>query len=292
MNLTCRQDVGRQRRRCCRSCCPMKWKPSAGSWFHCLHATSHALQPMQTRRVGEEAGRRLRRRRRAPAERVHEAVPAAPQRPAASAGLRRSDSSQFATAMRKSPFRLGRRPACRGSARGSARAPCGTVGRGGRPVEPAGVDLAGEHLALVHAHVRVGHQRGQVVGVAADRSRRRSPSGTAGRSGGSTRPVDAQRLEAPRHHRPRLDRAARRAHRQPAAVLDAALGGQFRAQLDEHLRLQFVEPAVEPAHRPAQVVLGQPERAGHDGILRRRRVGDAVERPVEVAHRRAVVCCG
>ena len=26
----------------------MKWSPSAGSWFHCLHATSHALQPMQS----------------------------------------------------------------------------------------------------------------------------------------------------------------------------------------------------------------------------------------------------
>src|SRR5678815_3980267 len=25
---------------------PVKWSPSAGSWFHCLHATSHALQPM------------------------------------------------------------------------------------------------------------------------------------------------------------------------------------------------------------------------------------------------------
>src|SRR3954470_21888770 len=27
---------------------PVKLKPSPGSWFHCLHATSHALQPMQT----------------------------------------------------------------------------------------------------------------------------------------------------------------------------------------------------------------------------------------------------
>ena len=26
---------------------PLKTKPSSGNWFHCLHATSHALQPMQ-----------------------------------------------------------------------------------------------------------------------------------------------------------------------------------------------------------------------------------------------------
>src|SRR5690242_2611768 len=26
---------------------PVKLKPSSGSWFHCLHATSQALQPMQ-----------------------------------------------------------------------------------------------------------------------------------------------------------------------------------------------------------------------------------------------------
>src|SRR3954447_7975819 len=27
---------------------PLKTKPSSGSWFHCLHATSQALQPIQT----------------------------------------------------------------------------------------------------------------------------------------------------------------------------------------------------------------------------------------------------
>src|SRR3954470_13494120 len=27
---------------------PVNTSPSSGSWFHCLHATSHALQPMQT----------------------------------------------------------------------------------------------------------------------------------------------------------------------------------------------------------------------------------------------------
>src|SRR6185312_17045715 len=27
---------------------PVKTRPSSGNWFHCLQATSHALQPMQT----------------------------------------------------------------------------------------------------------------------------------------------------------------------------------------------------------------------------------------------------
>src|SRR3954454_7129476 len=27
---------------------PVKLKPSSGSWFHCLHATSQALHPMQS----------------------------------------------------------------------------------------------------------------------------------------------------------------------------------------------------------------------------------------------------
>src|SRR5947209_3874653 len=27
---------------------PVKTKPSSGNWFHCLHATSQALQPMHT----------------------------------------------------------------------------------------------------------------------------------------------------------------------------------------------------------------------------------------------------
>ena len=27
---------------------PVKIRPSSGNWFHCLHATSHALQPMQS----------------------------------------------------------------------------------------------------------------------------------------------------------------------------------------------------------------------------------------------------
>src|SRR5215468_11810470 len=37
----------------------------------------------------------------------------------------------------------------------------------GVAVQPAWMDLAGERLTLVHAHVGVGHQRRQIVGIAA-----------------------------------------------------------------------------------------------------------------------------
>src|SRR3954453_5701361 len=33
---------------------PVNANPSSGSWFHCLHATSHALQPMDTVVEGEK----------------------------------------------------------------------------------------------------------------------------------------------------------------------------------------------------------------------------------------------
>ena len=99
-----------------------------------------------------------------------------------------------------------------------------------------------------------------------------------------TRPPTMSGRILRRHHRARLDPAACRPDRHPAAVDDAALGGQLRAQLDEHLRLQFIEPGVEPAHRPAQVVLGEPVGRGHHGELGLRRRHQPVERSRECAH--------
>ena len=54
---------------------------------------------------------------------------------------------------------------------------------------------------------------------------------------------------------------------------------QFGAELDEHLRLQLVEPAVEAAHRAAQVVFREPERAGHQRVLGARRAGEPLTWP-------------
>ena len=102
----------------------------------------------------------------------------------------------------------------------------------------------------------------------------------------TTRPLDDERTHPPGHHGTHLDAAPRRADRHPAAVDDPALGGQLRAHLDEHLRLQFVEPGVEPAHRPAQVVLGESVGGGHHGELGLGRVDQTIARSREEAHTR------
>src|SRR5271170_7730736 len=98
-------------------------------------------------------------------------------------------------------------------------------------------------------------------------------------------PLDNKRPQPPRHHRTGLDSTARRSDRHPAAVNNTALRGQLVAQLSEHLRLQFVEPAIEAAHRPTQVMLGETERRGHHGIVGCRRVGDVIQRSLEKAYR-------
>ena len=70
--------------------------------------------------------------------------------------------------------------------------------------------------------------------------------------------IDDDRLQSLCHQRPRLDFPARRADDHPATVGNAALAGEFGADLHEHLRLELAQPAVEAAHRPAEVMLGQP----------------------------------
>ena len=105
-------------------------------------------------------------------------------------------------------------------------------------------------------------------------------------------PLDDKGPQPPRHHRTGLDSTARRLDRHPAAVNNTALGGQLVAQLGEHLRLQFVKPAIEAAHRSTQVMLGETERRGHHGILGCRRVGDVVQRSFEKAYRRVGIVFG
>src|SRR5271170_2101988 len=94
-------------------------------------------------------------------------------------------------------------------------------------------------------------------------------------------PLDNKRPQPPRHHRTGLDSTARRSDRHPAAVNNTTLCRQFWAQLGEHLRLQFVEPAIEPAHRPTEVMLGETERRSHHWIVGCRRVGNGVQRSLE-----------
>ena len=58
----------------------------------------------------------------------------------------------------------------------------------------------------------------------------------------------------------RLDRAARGDDRRPAAVRQAALGGEPGADLAEHLGLQLREVRDGPRHPAGGVVLGRAGR--------------------------------
>ena len=195
------------------------------------------------RGVGVEAGGRMGRgstpRRNGP---IRRSTSAAAGRAADRWSACRSASSSSLLAMREPSLRAGPTPACRGSASVVGQGTAHRRPQWRRP--PAGRRRPGRRTPCPRACSRcIGNQRGQIVGVAADAFRRRSPSGTASRSGGSTRPSTSERPDAARHHGAGLDPAARRPDRQPAAVDDAALAGQLGAQLDEHRRLQFVEPA-------------------------------------------------
>src|SRR5271168_936081 len=99
-------------------------------------------------------------------------------------------------------------------------------------------------------------------------------------------PLDDKGPQPSRHHCTGLDSTARRSDRHPAAVNNTALGRQLVAQLGEHLGLQFVQPAIEAAHRPTEVMLRETERRTHHRILAIRRVGDVVEWSLEKAYRR------
>ena len=160
-----------------------------------------------------------------------------------------------------------------------------TVGRKVRPLRrPASTWQAKDFPSCMLVFCSA-HQGGQVVGIAADDLSGEPPVEWEADLVDHS-PVDDERTHPPGHHGAHLDAAARRADRHPAAVDDPALGGQLRAQLDEHLRLQFVEPGIEPAHRPAQVVLGESVGGGHHGELGLGRVDQTVARSREDAHTR------
>src|ERR1700678_2438765 len=74
--------------------------------------------------------------------------------------------------------------------------------------EPPGFDLASERLAFVHAHVRIGQERGQVVGVAADDLPGESPVEREADLVDHAS-LDDKGPQPPGHHRTGLDSTAR-----------------------------------------------------------------------------------
>src|SRR3984957_20080056 len=86
----------------------------------------------------------------------------------------KADSSISLLAMSDSPFWLGTGRRVRDGIEGRP-GRCGHCRRRNLAFEPPGLDLADERLAFVHADVRVGQERSQVVGVAADNLPGESP---------------------------------------------------------------------------------------------------------------------
>ncbi len=83
--------------------------------------------------------------------------------------------------------------------------------------------------------------------------------------------ADAQRAQPLGHQHPRLDGRARGDDGGPVAVHQAALAGQPRGHLAEHLRLQLRQVGQGAAHPSGCVVLGEPVAGEHEGEHRAER---------------------
>src|SRR5579875_3243630 len=119
---------------------PVNWRPSSGTWFHSLQATSHALQPMQTDVSVKNPIRG-----------------GAPRWPLLAAGAPSSSSRpRMSTATAHLPTSV---PVYAGPADVLVH----QGGPVGAPRPAAGTDVAGERLHLLDVHVRVERQRGQLV---------------------------------------------------------------------------------------------------------------------------------
>src|SRR5207249_733799 len=77
--------------------------------------------------------------------------------------------------------------------------------------------------------------------------------------------LDVERLEPLRYENPRFDGRAGCDDRRPAAVLEAPLGSQLRADLTEHLGLQLRQVRNRAAHTARRMVLGESIRRHHEG---------------------------
>ena len=223
----------------------MNWEPSAGRSFHCLQATSQALQPMHT--------------------------VVSVKKP-----IRRSPATWWmASSVGAATVALTSRASCGASASGSSwsgataavrRLDALQALRRG-PAAPAGAHVARERLGLLDRDVRIAGQSAQVVrGVTRVRPAvapvPRQPHLVDGPA------VDPQRPHAVGDLRAGLDLRALGHDRHPAAVLDAALAGEHRVDLREHLRLQLAQPRDLAAHAARGVLLGEPEGRGHDRVAR------------------------
>src|SRR6266851_5134675 len=144
------------------------------------------------------------------------------------------------------------------------------IGQSSRPY------LTSECFRFVHADVRLGDQRSQIVCDCPDRLPGVAPMNWKPDLMPYL-PVHQQRLKSMCHHCARFDFTARSGYHKPRCMLDAALGCQFRPQLYKHFGLQFVQPAIETAHRTAEIMLSEPVSCRDHRIPRIARRGELIE---------------
>ena len=213
----------------------MNSRPSSGTWFHSLQATSQALQPMQIAGVGEEAhpGLGLVAVALGPAQR-----------------LARAPGSMLTRLLgpRLRPLRGKPRPAAQRAA----------------PRAPARPDVAGERLRPPRCARSDRAPCAKRSFAATPVVSPRVPQWYGSPTWCTGLPSTRSGRDAVGDEHARLDRRARGDDRRPAAVDEPALAGQRRGDLEEHLGLQLGEIGHDERDMPpAGVVLGQPV-GGHD----------------------------
>ena len=206
--------------------------PSAGRSFHCLHATSHALQPMHT------------------VVSVKKPIAlgaVAPHRDLASGRAVTSPASPLARRRAARWSRPRRRPA-----RTSQR-------------------KAFDSWIVMFGSPEIAIRSLAVSPVTPCASARELPQCHGMHTWCTARSPIAQRPHAGRSpsRAPRSRRARVSMTIQPPSSIPRSRRQQ-RVDLGEHLRLQLGQPRQVAAHRPGGVVLGEPERRGHERVARRR----------------------
>src|ERR1700730_1353524 len=135
---------------------PVKLRPSSGTWFHSLHATSQALQPMQIEVSVKNPIRGGWSTYPAAAAGSRPARAVSPVRPAVSAVISRLRPRLFGDA-------------------GPLLVVADQLAQRGPPGPAPWSDVAGERLDFLDVHVRVQGQVGQLVRRVAGRQAVRSP---------------------------------------------------------------------------------------------------------------------
>src|SRR5665809_9816 len=196
---------------------PVNEKPSSGSWFHCLHATSQALQPMQTvvsvKKPVAISG-----------------IPSSSASPAVALACFSRAGALLSIVLRRHMGEVAR-----------VRIFGGDLGWRSRAVAAPRGDVRRERLRLLYRHVWVGDEPEELVrGVAGDDAFAAPVIGESDLMNLTS--SEPQRFDAIRYEHARLDLRPRGRDGRPASVFKVALPCQLRAHFAEHLGLELAQP--------------------------------------------------